>query len=272
MTGISKSQVSRLCAEIDDKDRGLPQSAARRRLARSVARCHRRQRPQRRARALDRGDPRDCRQQRRPGAFSPRAGPVGRGAGDGHRPVRGRNLLDRVPAQARSPRFARRQAAHLGRARRLAGSRRQGPARLLAALPGALHAQPLGACRQAGPASRAGKQGRQAGPASRAGASSPPSSILPSPRRTPRPPAPSAQWRQVADQLRPKVPKLAGLMDEAEADVLAFISFPKSLPSRRRGTTGPRSTRPTLWNGSTARSSAAPRWSASSQTKQPSPA
>jgi transposase-like protein len=36
-----------------------------------------------------------------------------------------------------------------------------------------------------------------------------------------------AQWRQVADQLRPKVPKLAGLMDEAEPDVLAFMSFPK---------------------------------------------
>ena len=35
------------------------------------------------------------------------------------------------------------------------------------------------------------------------------------------------QWRQVADQLRPKVPKLAALMDEAEADVLAFMTFPK---------------------------------------------
>jgi putative transposase len=35
------------------------------------------------------------------------------------------------------------------------------------------------------------------------------------------------QWRQVADQLRPKVPKLATLMDDAEADVLAFMSFPK---------------------------------------------
>jgi putative transposase len=35
------------------------------------------------------------------------------------------------------------------------------------------------------------------------------------------------QWRQVADQLRPKVPKLAALMDETEADVLAFMSFPK---------------------------------------------
>src|SRR5690242_20233667 len=35
------------------------------------------------------------------------------------------------------------------------------------------------------------------------------------------------QWRQVADQLRAKVPKLAALMDEAEADVLSFMSFPK---------------------------------------------
>ncbi len=38
--------------------------------------------------------------------------------------------------------------------------------------------------------------------------------------------AASAQWRQVADQLRPKAPKLAALMDEAEHDVLAYMSFP----------------------------------------------
>jgi len=35
-----------------------------------------------------------------------------------------------------------------------------------------------------------------------------------------------AQWRRVADQLRPKVPKLAALMDEAETDVLADMTFP----------------------------------------------
>lgn len=35
------------------------------------------------------------------------------------------------------------------------------------------------------------------------------------------------QWRSVADQLRPRVPKLAALMDEAEEDVLAFMTFPK---------------------------------------------
>ena len=34
------------------------------------------------------------------------------------------------------------------------------------------------------------------------------------------------QWRLVADQIRPKVPKLAALMDEAETDVLAYMSFP----------------------------------------------
>jgi putative transposase len=36
----------------------------------------------------------------------------------------------------------------------------------------------------------------------------------------------SAQWRKVADQLRPKLPKLATLLDEAEEDVLAYMTFP----------------------------------------------
>jgi putative transposase len=34
------------------------------------------------------------------------------------------------------------------------------------------------------------------------------------------------QWRRVADQLRPKLPKLATLMDDAEPDVLAYMDFP----------------------------------------------
>src|SRR5437763_14217246 len=34
------------------------------------------------------------------------------------------------------------------------------------------------------------------------------------------------QWREVADQARPRVPKLAALMDEAETDVLAYMGFP----------------------------------------------
>ena len=70
------------------------------------------------------------------------------------------------------------------------------------------------------------------------------------------------QWRQVADQLRPKVPKLAVLMDEAEHDVLAYMSFPRS--------TARNCTPQTRSNGSMPRSSAAPTSSASFPTKTPS--
>src|SRR6202048_4762047 len=62
-------------------------------------------------------------------------------------------------------------------------------------------------------------------PASRAGVSLPRSSPPPSLRKTLKWPAPSGvKW---PNQLRPKVAKLAILMDQAEADVLAFMSFPK---------------------------------------------
>jgi len=45
-----------------------------------------------------------------------------------------------------------------------------------------------------------------------------------------------AQWRKVADQLRPKLPKLAGFMDAAETDVLAYIGFPKDHWSKLHST------------------------------------
>jgi putative transposase len=38
--------------------------------------------------------------------------------------------------------------------------------------------------------------------------------------------AAKTHWRKVADQLRPKLPKLSGFMDEAEDDALAYMSFP----------------------------------------------
>jgi len=38
----------------------------------------------------------------------------------------------------------------------------------------------------------------------------------------------SKTWRHVADQLRARLPKLAALMDEAEADVIAFMAFPRA--------------------------------------------
>ena len=34
------------------------------------------------------------------------------------------------------------------------------------------------------------------------------------------------QWRRVADSFRPRFPRLAALLDEAEADVLAYLAFP----------------------------------------------
>ena len=40
--------------------------------------------------------------------------------------------------------------------------------------------------------------------------------------------AASVQWRSVADQLRPKLPELAAMMDDAEHEVLTFMTFPKA--------------------------------------------
>ena len=45
-----------------------------------------------------------------------------------------------------------------------------------------------------------------------------------------------AQWRKVADQLRPKLPKLAELMDDAEDDVLAHMVWPKELRAKLHST------------------------------------
>jgi putative transposase len=72
------------------------------------------------------------------------------------------------------------------------------------------------------------------------------------------------QWRQVADQLRPRVSKLAALMDNAEADVLAYMNFPVQHRAKIQAQT--RS------SASTARSSVAATLSASSPTRLPSSA
>lgn len=76
------------------------------------------------------------------------------------------------------------------------------------------------------------------------------------------PQAASAQWRAVADQIRPKVPRLATIMDEAEQDVLAYMTFPKEHRAS--------STRSIPSSASTARSSAGPTSSASFPTTKPS--
>jgi putative transposase len=124
MSGISKRQVSRLCAELDDKVQTflnrllegdwpyvwLDATYLKVREAGGIVSVA----------AIIAG-----RQQRWPA----------RGAGSRHRPIGGRDLLDRVPAQARSPRPARRQAGDLRRPRRPQGRRHPCPARHVAALP-----------------------------------------------------------------------------------------------------------------------------------------
>ncbi len=45
-----------------------------------------------------------------------------------------------------------------------------------------------------------------------------------------------AQWRQVADQLRPKAAKLATMMDEMEVDVLAYMGFPQTQRAKLHST------------------------------------
>ncbi len=60
----------------------------------------------------------------------------------------------------------------------------------------------------------------------------------------------------------PGFEKLAGLMGEAEHDVLAFMTFPKDHRDQDP------STRPIPWSGSTRRSNGAPTWSASFQNEE----
>jgi putative transposase len=43
-------------------------------------------------------------------------------------------------------------------------------------------------------------------------------------------------WRQVADQLRPRSPRLAALMDGSEHDVLAYVAFPARHRAKLHGT------------------------------------
>ena len=50
------------------------------------------------------------------------------------------------------------------------------------------------------------------------------------------PEAASNQWRTVTDQLRPKFPKLADMMETAEHDVLAYMAFPSAHRVQLRST------------------------------------
>lgn len=73
-----------------------------------------------------------------------------------------------------------------------------------------------------------------------------------------------AQWRKLADQLRPELPKLADFLDEAAIDMLPYRTFPTQHRRKLHSTNRSRA--------STARSSGGRRWSASSPTSMPSSA
>ena len=181
MSGISKSQVSRLCEEIDEKVKAF----------------------------LDRPIEGDWPylwidatyvKVRQDGRIVSVAVIVAVGVNsDGRREVLGMDIgpseaetfWTGVPAQARPPRPARRQAGHLRRPRGHQGRRRQGAQRHLAALPRPLHAQRPGACRQERPARRLRlhrhrlRPGRRRGRQARNGAASPTSSARSCPSSPP---------------------------------------------------------------------------------------
>jgi transposase-like protein len=210
MSGVSKSQVSRLCAEIDERVTAF--------LTRPLEGCamsrHRSERQWRTALSLDRrhlpegaperadrlggGDRRRRRQHRRPAGSSRH----------GHRAVRGRAVLGGVASR----KLARRG---LRGVKLVISDAHEG---LKAAIAKVLSAT-WQRCRvhfMRNALAHAGKSGRRVVSAFVATAFAQDDAG-----------AATQQWRRVADQLRPKVPKLATLMDEAEPDVLAYMTFPQ---------------------------------------------
>jgi hypothetical protein len=110
------------------------------------------------------------------------------------------------PARAEGPRPRRRQAGDHGRPHRSQGGDR-------ARLRGDLAEAPR-------PLDPERARPRAEGPAHRRRRRDPPG-LHPARRDSA-----GQTWRHVADQLRPRWPKLATLMDDSEADVLAYMSFP----------------------------------------------
>ncbi len=107
MSGISKSQVSRLCAEIDERVNAFLSRPARGRLAVPVDRCDLREGSGGRPHRLQGGNNRRRRERRG------RA----RAARHGDRPLGGGAVLDRLPALPDAPWAARREAGDLRCAR-----------------------------------------------------------------------------------------------------------------------------------------------------------
>ena len=129
-TGISKSEVSRICADLDHGGRRVPRpQPGRPSVPLRVPGRHLLQGPGQPPRRVPSGRDRH----RRPGRWLARSARVRRGR------QRGRRVLDRVPALAQGPRPGRGAAGHLRRPHRAQAGHRRGPARRgLATMSGAL--------------------------------------------------------------------------------------------------------------------------------------
>jgi len=150
-----------------------------------------------RADRFGRGDRGDGRQQRWP----PRS------ARHGYRAIRGRAVLDRLPAQARAPGPARRQAVISDAYERIKAA----VSKLLCA---SWHRGQVNFMRHA--LAHSSKSGPRVVSAFIATAFA---------QETPE--AACQPRRAVADQMRPKLPKPATLPDTAEPDVMGYMTFPK---------------------------------------------
>ena len=163
-TGVSKSQVSRLCAEIDDKvkaflDRPLEGDWPYVWLDATCVTVPRNHRIVSVAVIIAVGVNADGRRE---------------GARHGHWPLGSRDLLDGVPAQATTTaRPARRQTGHLRRPRGHQGRCREADERHPAALPRPHHAQCASPRRQEQPPRRLGLHGDRLRPGQRRGRQSP---------------------------------------------------------------------------------------------------
>jgi putative transposase len=201
MSGISNSQVSRLCEEIDVKVK-----AFRERLLKVTGHTSRRDLPQSPAwwsHCLRCRHHCRRRQKRR----------AARGAGYGSRHVRGRADLDGVPAQAGAPRTTGCEARGL--------RCHKGPTAAVTKVLSITWQR----CRvhlMRNVLAHAGKSGRRVVSAFMATAFA---------QETPE--TASAQWRSVADQIRPKVPKLATIMDDVK-EIPRRNNVRMRLPDRRR--------------------------------------
>lgn len=211
LSGISKSTVSKPCKDLDEKGRRIPEPAPDRRMALSLARRH-----------LPEGPPgREDRARRRHNR-----------RGRQHRGPPGNHRLGVGPSEAETSwtEFLRAlKARGLGGVRLVISPRRQnGP--LDRFVPRLDPYRPQGRHRTGVRSDWQGCRVRWTGNAlahvSRGRHTVIAAAIrqaFDQPDRTHA----GETWRKVAEQLRPRWPKLATLMDDAEHDVLAYMSFPR---------------------------------------------